>query len=96
MVDVYVSGFDDKDVKELLEHIKEELGCSEEDLEYSAIYDYNHLYDRFEKWLEESLADLWERLRYYIDIDKMIDDEIDYGGIIKFEFKGKTLYLELQ
>ena len=96
MVDVYVGGFDDKDVKELLEYIKKELGYSEEDLEYSTIYDYDSLYDRFEEWLKESLADLWEKLKYYIDIDKMIRDEINYGGIIEFEFKGKKLYLEPQ
>ena len=76
------------------EIIKKELGYTDEELENLEIFTWDDLVAEYEETVKAMMGDeLWEKLKYYIDIEGMIKDDLLSGNISKIKVKFWTLYV---
>ena len=86
--------FDTATTRELEEYLKREFGLTDDELEFIVVYTEEALIEYYDEFFEEEIgADLWGRLRPYVNIEAMIKDDVLSGYITPFEFKGRKMYI---
>ncbi len=81
--------------EELIKKIKEELGIEHLEDGRIEVYTYDELVERYKNIVEENMigSEFFKKIEYYIDFDKMIEDEINSGYIKEVEIDGETYFV---